>query len=211
MRIEVFSDTVCPWCYVGLMRLGRALAQRPALKVQLRWLPFELNPLLAEAGEERAQYMQRRFGDVNRFAEGQQQLQQIGAGLGIDFRFDLQRWIPNTRRSHLLLAWAESLGGERQTLLKKAILEAYFTRGLDIGSVEILTQLAGQCGLDVGAACAAMGDPRWRAEVLELEQQARQWNISGVPTFIFERREAFSGAQEEAVILQFIDRMPEAA
>ncbi len=207
MKIEVFSDTVCPWCFVGVMRLKRALAQRPALQVELRWLPFELNPDLRSEGEDRAAYMQRRFGDVNRFAEGQARLREVGAQLGIDFRFDLQQRMPNTRRSHMLIGWAGEAGGDAQTRMKLAILEAYFSRGLDIGEPEVLVELAVGCGFEAGAARAAIADEGLRSAVEQIENQARQWNISGVPTFIFDRKEAFSGAHEESVFLECIDRV----
>lgn len=206
MKIEVFSDNVCPWCYVGVMRLKRALAQRPGLAVELQWLPYELNPELRSEGEDRAQYMQRRFGDVNRFAEAHARLHKLGAELGIDFRFDLQKRMPNTRRSHMLIAWSGAAGSEAQTRMVLAILEANFTRGLDIGDVDVLVQLATDCGFDARDARAALDDGGLRTQVERIEEQARQWNISGVPTFIFDRKEAFSGAHEESVFLECIDR-----
>lgn len=206
MKIEVFSDTVCPWCFVGVMRLKQALAQRPGLAVEVQWLPFELNPDLPSEGEDRAQYMQRRFGDPNRFADAHARLHELGAQLGIDFRFDLQKRMPNTRRSHMLIAWAGQAGSEAQTRMKLAILEANFTRGLDIGDPQVLVQLATDCGFDAEAARAALQDASLRSAVEHVEKQARQWNINGVPTFIFDRKQAFSGAQEEAVFLECIDR-----
>ena len=205
MKIEVFSDTVCPWCYVGVMRLKQALAQRPDLAVALRWLPFELNPEMSSAGEDRAEYMQRRFGDVNRFADAHTRLHQLGSELGVEFRFDLQRRMPNTRRSHMLIAWAGEAGADVQTRIKIAILEAYFSRGLDIGDPEVLVGLAAGMGLDPAGARNALADEGLRTAVEQLENQARQWNISGVPTFIFDRKQAFSGAQELSVFLRSID------
>ena len=211
MKIEVFSDTVCPWCFVGLARLQRALAQRPGLQVDVHWLPFELNPDHPEAGEDRAAYMQRRFGDPNRFADAQTRLKELGNELGIEFRFDLQRRMPNTRRSHQLIAWAGSQGPGVQTRVKAAVMAAYFSHGLDIGEPDTLARLAADCGLDEVSARAALADPELRAAVIDIESQARRWNISGVPTFIFDRREAFSGAQEESVMLEVIDRVARAA
>ena len=205
MKIEVFSDTVCPWCYVGAMRLKHALAQRPDLAVELRWLPFELNPEMPTEGEDRAEYMQRRFGDVNRFADAQTRLRQLGSELGVEFRFDMQRRMPNTRHSHMLLAWAGEAGPDAQTRTKIAILEAYFSRGLDIGDPEVLIELATGIGLDAAGARSALADEGLRRAVEQFESQARQWNISGVPTFIFKRKQAFSGAQELGVFLQSID------
>ena len=85
MKLEVYSDTICPWCYVGFARLQQALAARPELAVEVAWLPYELNPDLPPEGEDRKAYMLRRFGDVNRFAAGQRQLIELGASLGIGY------------------------------------------------------------------------------------------------------------------------------
>jgi len=207
MKIEVYSDTICPWCYVGLARLQQALAARPGLEVELGWLPFELNPDLAPEGEDRRAYMLRRFGDVNRFAAGQQQLLEVGRPLGIDFQFDQVTRAPNTRRSHVLIGWAGERGGALQTQVKQRILAAHFTEGRDIADPEVLAGLALECGLDRDGALAAMADPRRHAEVQALEAQAQGWGISGVPTFIFERRYAFSGAQPLEVFLEAMDKV----
>jgi predicted DsbA family dithiol-disulfide isomerase len=207
VKIEVYSDTICPWCYVGLARLQEALAARPALEVELRWLPFELNPDLPPDGEDRKAYMLRRFGDVNRFAAGQQQLQDLGRSLGIDFQFDRVTRAPNTRRSHALIGWAGERGGEVQTRVKQRVLAAHFTEGRDIADPQVLADLAVDCGLERDAALQAICDPRRHAEIEALEAQAQGWGISGVPTFIFDRRYAFSGAQPLPVFLDTLDRV----
>jgi len=205
VKIEVYSDTICPWCYVGLARLQEALAARPVLEVELGWLPFELNPDLPPEGEDRKAYMLRRFGDVDRFAAGQQALLDLGRPLGIDFQFDRVTRAPNTRRSHVLIGWAGERGGARQTLVKQRILAAHFTEGRDIADPQVLADLAVDCGLDREAALQAIADPTRHAEVEALEAQARGWGISGVPTFIFDRRYAFSGAQPLEVFLDAMD------
>lgn len=205
MKIEVYSDTICPWCYVGLARLQEALAARPGLPVELGWLPFELNPDLPPEGEDRRAYMLRRFGDVNRFAAGQQQLLDAGRPLGIDFQFDKVTRAPNTRRSHALIGWAGAQGGGRQTQVKQRVLAAHFTEGRDIADPLVLADLAVDCGLDRAAALQAIADPARHAEVEALEAQAQGWGISGVPTFIFDRRYAFSGAQPLEVFLDTMD------
>jgi predicted DsbA family dithiol-disulfide isomerase len=203
MLIEVYSDTVCPWCYVGYGRLRAALQQRPALATEVRWLPFELNPDLPVPGMDRAQYMQQRFGDVNRFAKAQGMLREIGAELGLGFDFDAIRRMPNTRRSHALIAWSASKGCQGD--IKRRVLEAYFAGGRDIGEPEVLAALAAEAGLDAAEARAAIDDAALHAAIEQLEQQARSWQVSGVPTFIFDRRYAFSGAQPLEVFLQALD------
>jgi predicted DsbA family dithiol-disulfide isomerase len=203
MLIEVYSDTICPWCYLGFARLQQALAQRPAQPVDLRWLPFELNPDLPAGGRDRAEYLRERFGDVDRFAKAQATLQALGAEAGIGFDFAAIRRMPNTRRSHALIAWAGGQGAQNE--IKRRALAAYFAEGRDIGDPDTLAAIAAEAGLDAVGARAAVDDPRLHEGVAALEAQARAWRISGVPTFIFGRRFAFSGAQPLPVFLQAID------
>ncbi len=207
MKLEVYSDTICPWCYVGFARLQQALAARPELAVEVAWLPYELNPDLPPEGEDRKAYMLRRFGDVNRFAAGQRQLIELGASLGIDFQFERVSRAPNTRRSHALINWAGEAGAAAQSRVKERVLRAHFTEGRDIADPEQLVALAAECGLDAEAARAALDEPARRATIVALETQAQRWGISGVPTFIFERRYAFSGAQPLEVFLGAFDRV----
>ncbi len=207
MKIEIYSETICPWCYVGYARLQQALAARPGVPVELDWLPFELSPDLPPEGEDRREYMLRRFGDVDRFAAGQRQLIEVGAALGIDFRFERITRAPNTRRSHTLIRWAREAGMAIQNEVERRVLQAHFTEGRDIADPQVLADLAAAAGLDREAALQAMDDPARRSEVEALETQAQRWGISGVPTFIFERRYAFSGAQPLEVFLDTIDRV----
>ncbi len=203
MLIEVYSDTICPWCYLGFARLQQALAQRPAVGADVRWLPYELNPQMPVEGADRAEYMRARFGDVNRFAKAQVTLQELGAEAGIQFDFAAARRMPNTRRSHALIAWAAASG--RQSEIKRRVLAAYFAEGRDIGAPDTLVAIAAEAGLDAAAARTALDDAELHRQIEALEQQARSWDINGVPTFIFARRFAFSGAQPLSVFLQAID------
>ncbi|MCU0760818.1 MAG: DsbA family oxidoreductase [Steroidobacteraceae bacterium] len=207
MKLEVYSDTICPWCYVGFARLQQALAERPGIEVEVGWLPFELNPDLPPEGEDRRAYMLRRFGDVDRFAAGQQQLQELGASLGIDFQFGRVTRAPNTRRSHALIRWAGEAGAARQNEVKGRVLRAHFTEGRDIADPQVLADVAADAGLDRDAALRALDEPARRTEIEALEAQAHRWGVSGVPTFIFERRYAFSGAQPLEVFLGAIDQV----
>lgn len=209
MQIEVFSDVVCPWCYVGFARLRQALAARPDLPSEVTWLPFELNPGLPPEGRDRREYMLERFGDVDRFAAAQQPLRVVGAELGIDFRFERVTRAPNTRRAHMLLAHARREG--RQGAVKSALLEAHFTRGLDVADPAVLAEVAGSCGLDPAAARRAVDDAGLRSEVEALEALAHRWQVSGVPTFVFDRRQAFSGAQPLEVFLRVFEALHGAA
>lgn len=205
VRIEIFSDFVCPWCFVGQTRLTAALMRRPEIPVEVIWLPFELNPAIPPEGRPRAEYLLERFGDVNRFADAQRQLQQIGEQEGIRFNFAGIQRMPNTRRAHVLLAHARRTAPDLQGRLARTLFEAYFSDGLDIASPGCLVELAQSVGLESGAAARALEDPNLHAEVQALESLAARWNVSGVPTFIFDRRAGFSGAQPVEVFERAMD------
>ena len=205
MQVEVYSDTVCPWCFIGKRRFALARQQRPQLNIEVSWRAFELNPDLATDGMDRDQYLMRKFGDPGRLQERHESLREAGAALGIQFRFDLIRRMPNSRASHTLLAFAESQG--RQEEISEALFSAYFERGRDIGDPDVLVDVSKGQGLDSADSRRALDDPHLRAEVIAAEQQAGEWGLSGVPTFIFDRRYAVSGAQSPEVFVQLFDRL----
>ena len=115
MQVEVYSDTVCPWCFIGKRRFALARRQRPQLNIEVSWRAFELNPDLATDGMDRDQYLMRKFGDPGRLQERHENLREAGAALGIQFRFDLIRRMPNSRASHALLAFARVRVGRRRS------------------------------------------------------------------------------------------------
>lgn len=203
MLVEIFYDTVCPWCYVGKRRFEVALDSRPELAVELRWRPYELNADLPVEGVDRAEYMQSRFGDVNRFAGAHAQLEQLGRDLGFEFHFDRIRRMPNTRRSHALIAYAAVEGRERACADR--VMQAYFSDGLDIGDIGVLTTIAGGLGMDVEAAHLAVQDEALHAQIATVEKQAKEAGITGVPAYVFASKYLVSGAQESAVFEQVLD------
>lgn len=205
MLVEVFSDTVCPWCFVGKRRFEQACAARPGIEIEARWLPFELNPDLPAEGMERGRYLAEKFGDPNRFAAAQQNLRDVGAELGIDFHFERIVRMPNTRRSHALIAIASA--GPLQSAVKERVLEAYFVDGHDIGDMDVLRQIGADAGLDPAPTPAALEDAGLHREIAALESRAASWGIRGVPAFVFDRRYLVSGAQPTEVFLEVIDRI----
>jgi len=209
MLIETYSDVVCPWCYIGRRRLQQALRARPELAFELRWLPFELNPDMPAEGTDRAAYLAAKFGDLSRLEAMHAQMRAIGAPLGITFRFELIKRAPNTRAAHALLELAGLHG--RQTEILDALFRAYFEEGRDIGDASVLETIAATQGLGGTAVTAALHDEALHAQVVEYERQAAELGISGVPTFIFERRYAVSGAQEPAVFIDIFERIRAAA
>jgi predicted DsbA family dithiol-disulfide isomerase len=210
LQIEVVSDVICPWCYVGKKRLDAALAARPHCAPTVTWLPFELNPEMPEAGMPRDAYLLARFGDVSRFAAAQAQLVAVGAELGIEFRFDGDRHMPNTRACHLLLRYAgwydERHDTQLQAALQERLMAAYFTHGSNLSERAVLVELATAAGFDAASAEQALDDTALRAEVVATERELQALGVSGVPTFIFDRRFAFSGAQPTDVFIAALDR-----
>lgn len=211
MLIEVYSDLICPWCYLGKRRLERALAERPQFDVETRWLPFELNPTMAVEGADRREYMRARFGDENKFAGAHERLRTLGAAVGIDYQFELATRMPNTRRAHALIAYAGARSAATQNDVVERLFRANFTEGRDIGDPAVLANIAADAGLDAVEARATLDDPDLHAAVAAHEGEAAGYGISGVPTFIFDRRTGFSGAQEVATIVAALDEVSASA
>jgi predicted DsbA family dithiol-disulfide isomerase len=209
MRIDIYSDTVCPWCLIGLRRFELALAQRPQYEPQVTWRPFELNPDLPWEGVERAGYLAAKFADPARLAAVQALLVQEGERLGIQFRFDLIERMPNTRRSHLLVAHAARRGCQR--VIQESVLSAYFEQGIDIGDTEELVRLGARAGLREREVRSALVLREGQDGVVAAERHASVLKITGVPTYIFNGQYTVSGAQEPASLVQIFDEVSQLA
>jgi predicted DsbA family dithiol-disulfide isomerase len=205
MRIDIFSDTICPWCYLGKRRFELALAARPQYEPHINWRPFELNPDLPWEGVERAGYLAAKFGDSTHISESQAALVKHGEAVGLQFRFELIERLPNTRRSHLLIAHAarHGLAGE----VKERVMQAYFEEGCNIGEGEELVRLGVEAGLAEREARAAVVLREGQDGVVAAERHATVLGITGVPTFIFDRQYSVSGAQEVDTFVRIIDQV----
>jgi predicted DsbA family dithiol-disulfide isomerase len=193
--IAVFSDVICPWCFLGKRRLERALAE-VGIAAPIRWLPFELNPAMPPEGMARALYRARKFGP-DKAARLDREMAARGLEEGIRFAFDRIERTPNTRKAHMLIAHASALGfGDAAA---EALFRAYFERALDIGRTEVLADLAREIGLDRDAALAVLDDPALLASVVAAEDEAARLDVSGVPFFILDGTRAISGAQPASV------------
>ena len=203
LSIDVFSDVVCPWCFIGKRRLERALdlfaQQQPDQPAPLvRWSAFQLNPDLAPEGISREQYLSQKFG--NRSSEIYDRVKGVGQSVGIDFRFDLITHQPNTLKAHSLLMVAQDPA--QQWRLKEAILQAYFINGADLSSDSTLVQIASSVGMAQKDIDAALTQEGIHQAVRDKDRSARELGINGVPFFIFNGTLGVSGAQEESVLLQ---------
>ena len=203
----MFSDVICPWCFVGHARLQQALAARADRDIEVQWLPFELNSAMPIAGRNRREYLIERFGRPDPFAAGQQQLLELGRSMGITFDFEAIERAPNTRRAHALAAAAWRSSPQMQAKVIEALFVAYFTEGLDVGDPAVLEKIGVDVGMPATAAAAALDDANLHAEIVSLEALAQRSRITGVPTFIFDRKHGFSGAQPIESFLQVIDAL----
>ena len=193
LSISVYSDVICPWCFVGKRRLERALDELGLRHTaRIEWLPFELNPDMPDSGIERSAYRAAKFG-AERSARLDAEMTERGRDEGIAFAFDRIRRTPSTRKAHLLIAFATSRGvGDA---IKEALMRAYFEEARDIGDPEILAEVAHSLGLDRDEAASALSDPGLAGQVEALERQAARLGVSGVPFFIVDGAWAVSGAQ----------------
>ena len=202
MRIDVFSDVVCPWCFVGKRRLDEALASAGVADAEIHWHAFQLNPDLPAEGVDRRQYMQQKFGDAANVARIHARVDEAGQSAGIAFQWDRITRSPNTFDAHRLLQLAAGQG--RQSALKEALMRAYFLEGRDVGDRGALAAIAAETGLEGEVAAWLAGDGG-KAEVQADLEDAHRLQITGVPFFIFAGRYALAGAQPPEVFLQALD------
>ena len=203
MEIDIFSDTICPWCFIGKRRLERALAERPQTNLTVQWRAFQLNPDMPEGGMERQRYLEVKFGGPVNAQAVYDQVRAAGESEGIAFAFEAMKRTPNTIASHRLIRYAA--GNNSQDAVVQALFDAYFLRGEDIGDLEVLTAAAATGGLDAAAARAYLESDAETQEVRAEDQAARQAGISGVPCFIFNGHHALAGAHPPEVLHQLFD------
>jgi predicted DsbA family dithiol-disulfide isomerase len=198
LAIDVVSDVVCPWCYLGKRRLERAVATlgRP---VTVAWRPFQLDGSIPAGGIARETYLTRKFGGVRAVDASHRRLTEMGREEGIDYRFAAITRSPNTLDAHRLIRWAAAEG--RQEAIVERLFRAYFTEGLDVGDRAVLARLAAEAGIagDVAARLAGAAD---RDDVADEIAVAQQIGVTGVPCFIFDRHYAVVGAQSPETLVQ---------
>jgi predicted DsbA family dithiol-disulfide isomerase len=194
LRIEVVSDVVCPWCYIGKRRLEKALALvAGSLAPQVTWLPFQLNPGMPAEGMPRAEYRRAKFGSVERGRQLDARVAAEGRGEGIAFALERIERTPNTFAAHQLIDLAQQAGVGGAVV--DALFRAYFEEARDVGDREVLLAIAESAGLVRAQAEARWADAAEARRVAELEDSMKALGISGVPTFILERKFGVSGAQ----------------
>ena len=198
--VDIVSDTICPWCYIGKRRFERALAQSGRNDVAISWRPFQLNPDMPPEGMTRDDYVRAKFGGGDRPRQIYQAIAESGREAGIEFQFSRIRRTPNTVLSHRLVHWSSKM--ERQDEVVAELFKAYFEDGLDIGDLDTLVECARRAGLEpLHARRFLMGDEA-RQEVVASDVYARRLGINGVPCFIVNRKYAVSGAQPPSAFVE---------
>lgn len=209
MQIDIVSDTVCPWCFIGKRRIDRALAMRPQVDAQVFWRPYRLDPTIPREGVDRRAYLKAKFGDSPRTSAMGDAIRSEGAGEGIEFAFDKIAKTPNTLDSHRLIRWAAGAGV--QDAIVERLFKAYFVDGRDIGDAGVLTDIAAEAGMDSVLVGDLLSKDADLAAVEREAGMANEMGISGVPTFIFDSRFMISGAREPEILAKIIDRAVAAA
>jgi predicted DsbA family dithiol-disulfide isomerase len=208
VRIDVVSDVVCPWCFIGKHRLEKALALRPGVKVEVHWRPFFLNDWIPREGISREQYLTTKFGSPERYKGIAQRVTAAAAEEGLIYASDKMTRQPNTLDCHRLIRWAEGIGKAGE--MKQRLMDLYFTEGADLTNEAVLVQAAADIGLDPEDVRAALDSDQDVAQIEREAQSAKDAGIEGVPCFIFGGKFAVSGAQSPDYLAEAIDRMAQA-
>ncbi len=207
--IDIYSDVICPWCYLGKKRFESALAQwGKAESVEIRYRPYELNPDTPEEGIDHHLYLTSKMGGEQALEAAHRRLAALGREVGIDYKFELIDKIPNTFLAHrvLWLADQEGVGKEAQDLF----FDGYFTGGKDLTQKDTLIELAVSAGMDRNKVDGLLSSAEGAMEVRNAEEKAYDLGITGVPFFVFNNQFAVSGAQTTETFLQALNRMAQA-
>lgn len=207
LRIDVVSDVVCPWCFLGQMRLDEAIAAAPEVDVSVSWRPFQLDPTIPPEGMDRKAYMTAKFGSLERLSEAHARLETLGKAVGIDYAFDAIMISPNTLDAHRVIRWAGATGPDVQNRLVRDLFRAYFERGENVGDHAVLAGAADAAGMDRAVVETLLAGTADRDAVAEEAATASRMGVTGVPCFLFEGKYAVMGAQEVSTLADAIGRI----
>lgn len=206
MQLDVVSDTVCPWCYIGKKRLDEALALRGSDGITLRWRPFQLDASIPDGGVDRKAYMDRKFGaDPDRAKAIGRTIREYGEALGIEFNFDRIEKSPNTLDSHRLVRWAGTAGCQNEMV--DILFRRYFTDAEDIGSHDVLLAATAEAGMDTDIVADLLSGDADRELIRREDAMARQMGIQGVPSFVINSKWVMVGAQETQTLVKMLDKL----
>jgi predicted DsbA family dithiol-disulfide isomerase len=209
VRIDVVSDVVCPWCFIGKHRLEKALALRPGVAVEVHWRPYFLNDWIPREGISREQYLTTKFGSPERYKGIAQRVTAAAAEEGLVYASDKVKRQPNTLDCHRLIRWAEVEGKAGE--MKQKLMDLYFTQGADLTDRDTLVQAAVAVGLDADTVREGLASDQDVAAIEQEALSAKEAGIEGVPYFIFGGKFAVSGAQSSEYLAEAIDRVAQAS
>ena len=211
MKVEIVSDTICPWCYIGEKKFTLALnhikTQYPDLPVEVEWRPFQLYPETPKEGVNRKEAMKRKFGGGRQGREIAKTIEHNGAAVGIRFNFEAQEKTPNTLDSHRLIRWSKSAGC--QDAVVEALFRGYFIEGRDIGDPEVLTAIAEESGMDASIVSDLLKTDADESAIRAQDIEARELGIAGVPAFIFNEKFTVGGAQDVETFVRIMNKVIE--
>lgn len=208
IRLDIFSDPVCPWCYLGKANLDRALEAAPSHPFRVEWHPFQLNPDMPREGVVKRDYLAERFGGEKQVETIHDRLRQIAAQNGVALDPDVPKRIPNTLDAHRLIHWAGLEG--RQTPVVAALFRAYWKEGRDIGNPGVLADIAGAEGMDRAVTLRLLESDADADDIRARDEDARRKGVSAVPTFLIAQQYVVSGAQPPDVWAKVIAELAEA-
>ena len=205
IRLDIFSDPICPWCCIGKANLDRALEAHTGHQFEIEWHPFQLNPDMPPEGADRRSYLEARFGGKQDAVGIYARVSEAAAAAGVSINFETMNRVPNTLDAHRLIHWAGLEG--RQTAMVSTLFRAYFRDGKDIGDKATLAALAGDAGMDESLATRLLATESDRADIAARDAHARQRGVNSVPTFVIANQYVLTGAQPVALWGQVIDEM----
>lgn len=205
VRIDVVSDVVCPWCFIGKHRLEAALKLKPDIAVEVHYRPYFLNDWIPREGIARDEYLTTKFGSPERYKGIAQRVGAAAAAEGLVYASDKMKRQPNTLDCHRLIHWAEAIGKSAE--MKQKLMDLYFTQGADLTQADTLVQAAADVGLNADTVRADLASDKDVALIEQEAQQAKEAGIEGVPCFIFGGKFAVSGAQAPEYLAEAIERI----
>lgn len=207
ITLDILSDPVCPWCYIGKANLDRALEARPEHALTIQWHPFQLNPDMPPEGADRRAYLEAKFGGKDNAVKIYTRIAEAAEAAGLKIDFGGIKRTPNTLDAHRLIHWAGLEG--RQTAAVSRLFKAYFEDGKDIGDREVLLEIADGIGLDREMIRRLFDSDADLDDIRARDEHARQRGVTGVPTFVLANQHVLPGAQPTELWLQVIDEIAE--
>jgi len=205
ISLDIFSDPICPWCYIGKSLLDRALESKAEHPFTIEWHPFQLNPDMRPEGMDRREYLEAKFGGKAQAVQVYARVEQAADAAGVAIDFERMHRTPNTLDAHRLIHWAGPEG--RQSAMVATLFRAYFREGRDIGNPATLAVLAGEAGMDAALIARLLATDADRDDLAARDAHARSKGVNAVPTFLIDRQYVLSGAQPVALWHQVIDEI----